>query len=116
MQNVRNKKFSHIYHNQDHISVCICTFKRPLLLERLLKKLEEQTTEDLFNYSIVVVDNDSYQSGESVVTFFKKNTKVNIDYYHEPERSISLARNKSVKKAKGNLIAFIDDDEFPAND
>lgn len=41
-----------------HISVCICTFKRPSLLLRLLKELAGQETQGLFTYSIVVVDND----------------------------------------------------------
>ena len=40
------------------ISVCIPTFKRPLLLERLLISIREQQTLGEFNVSIVVVDND----------------------------------------------------------
>ena len=39
--------------------------------------------------------------------------KVPVDYYIEAERNISLARNRSIINAKGNLIALIDDDEFP---
>ena len=98
---------------QDYISVCICTFKRPRFLAKLLNKLQEQVTEDAFTYSIVVVDNDILRSGKDVVDLCKKTSKVNISYYHVPEQNISLARNKSVKKANGNFIAFIDDDEFP---
>ncbi len=41
-----------------HISVCICTFKRTPLLKRLLQALEEQETDGLFTFSIVVADND----------------------------------------------------------
>ena len=102
-----------VSNGSSHICVCICTFKRPELLKRLLSKLEAQRTEDLFTYSVVVVDNDENESGKEVALDAQAKMKLRIDYYVEPERSISLARNKSVRNAKGNLIAFIDDDEFP---
>lgn len=81
---------------------------------RLLAKLQDQYVQD-FSCSIVVVDNDAKQSGKSAVLSVKKKSHINIDYFNEPERSISLARNKAVQNAKGNLIAFIDDDELPIN-
>lgn len=99
--------------SQVHISICICTFKRPLLLERLLGKLNTQRTEGAFFYSVVVVDNDSEQSGREVVERVKGKAGFAIDYHVEPQRSISYARNRSVRNATGDLIAFIDDDEFP---
>lgn len=100
----------------DHISICICTYKRPQLLSRLLTEIQNQVTEDLFTYSIVVVDNDYAQSAKNVVLSFKRKSFVEIDYYNEPEQNISLARNKAVENAKGNFVALIDDDEFPVND
>lgn len=99
--------------NNDHISICICTYKRPVYLNRLLHSLKQLNTENLFSYSAVIVDNDSEKSGETEVTNFKQNTNYKIDYYYESRRSISHARNKAVKNSTGNLIAFIDDDEFP---
>lgn len=97
----------------NHICVCICTYKRPELLRRLLNKLEGQRTDGLFIFSAVVVDNDEKESGREAALNAKEKSKIEIEYYLEPERSISLARNKSVNNARGNLIAFIDDDEFP---
>jgi glycosyltransferase involved in cell wall biosynthesis len=99
--------------SKNHISICVCTFKRPILLRRLLDKIGAQVTEDLFDYSVVVVDNDDRESGRTTVESAKEKVKYKLDYYVEPERSISLARNKTVHNAKGNQIAFIDDDEFP---
>jgi glycosyltransferase involved in cell wall biosynthesis len=63
--------------------------------------------------SVVVVDNDEKESGKEVALDAQAKSKFRIDYFVEAERSISLARNRSVRNAKGNLIAFIDDDEFP---
>jgi glycosyltransferase involved in cell wall biosynthesis len=97
----------------DHISVCICTFKRPKLLARLLGELQNQITNNLFTYSAVVVDNDHAQSANDTVTSGKKNAGLVIDYFVEPEQNIALARNKAIENASGNFLAFIDDDEFP---
>lgn len=96
-----------------HISVCICTFKRPQMLSNLLSKLQDQITEDRFTYSAVVVDNDANKSAFDTVNNWKNKSLIQIDYFCEPEQNIALARNKAVANAKGNFIAFIDDDEFP---
>ncbi len=100
----------------DHISVCICTYKRPVFLSRLLRELQHQITEKLFTYSIVVVDNDYKQSAKEVVASIKKEVLIKIDYDNEPEKNFALVRNKAVNNATGNLIAFIDDDELPLKD
>ena len=99
-----------------HISVCICTFARPQLLARLLDKLNALTTDNRFDYSVVVIDNDATRTAQTVVENAKKTSRFQIDYDVEPQRSISHARNRSVRNAQGDLIAFIDDDEFPAED
>ncbi len=36
-----------------------------------------------------------------------------ISYYVEPEQNIALARNRAVRHASGEFLAFIDDDEYP---
>ena len=97
----------------DHIAVCICTFKRPNLLKKLLKSLEAQITEGVITYSIVVADNDYRQSAKHIVSDFAATSPIPIDYCVEPQQNIALARNKALENAKGDLIAFIDDDEIP---
>jgi len=98
---------------QNHICVCICTYKRPVLLGNLLVNLEKQKTEELFSYSIVVVDNDKLESARHTVQSHAQQSKNNILYVLEPEQNIALARNRAVENATGDFIAFIDDDEFP---
>jgi glycosyltransferase involved in cell wall biosynthesis len=99
-----------------HISVCLCTFKRPDLLKRLLESLRSQQTGGLFTYSIVVADNDRLRSAESLVTETAAMSHIPIQYCVEPQQNIALARNKAVENADGDYIAFIDDDEFATND
>src|SRR6266403_1776582 len=96
-----------------HISVCICTYRRPQLLQRLLHEVVNQETNGLFTYSVVVVDNDSMRSGESVVSQFASESNIPFMYCVEPRQNISLARNEAISHATGDYVAFIDDDEFP---
>jgi glycosyltransferase involved in cell wall biosynthesis len=96
-----------------HISVCICTYKRPHLLGRLLWELDGQETDGLFTYSIVVADNDHLQSAREVVSNFVAMSCIPTSYCVEPQQNIALARNKAVENATGDFVAFIDDDELP---
>lgn len=98
----------------NHITVCICTYKRPELLERLLSKLEGQETKGFFDYSAVVVDNDSNESARETVTSFTRGSSISVNYDVEPEQNIALARNRAVANAEEGFIGFIDDDEFPS--
>lgn len=97
----------------DQISICICTYRRQSMLGRLIKKLSTLETDNLFDYSIIVIDNDPSASAKDTVENSSKNLKINIRYDIEPERSIPSARNHALMLATGNYIAIIDDDEFP---
>jgi glycosyltransferase involved in cell wall biosynthesis len=86
------------------------------MLTRTLEGIVSQITLPSFTFEIVVVDNDANRSAEKVVRAFQSTNQVKITYDCECERNISLARNRTIRNATGNLIAFIDDDEFPLND
>lgn len=96
-----------------HISVCVCTYRRPAFLSRLLNDLSIQETNGCFTYSIVVCDNDDLRSAEEIVTRFAAVSIITVKYCVEPQRAIALARNRAVQNANGDYIALIDDDEFP---
>ena len=96
-----------------HTTVCVCTFRRPVLLARLLEALNGQETDGAFTYSIVVADNDAERSSESVVSSFAISTRLAVRYCVEPRQNIALVRNKAIANAEGDFIAFIDDDECP---
>jgi glycosyltransferase involved in cell wall biosynthesis len=100
----------------DFISVCILAFKRPIMLSEVLNGVCNQVTSNCFTYEVVVIDNDMLRSAENTVANFAKTQSIKITYDCEPEKNISLARNRAILKAKGNMIAFIDDDEFPGSD
>jgi glycosyltransferase involved in cell wall biosynthesis len=64
----------------------------------------------------VVADNDPAQSARRVSAEFSCTVKLPITYCTESQPNIALARNKALQHAQGDLIAFIDDDEFPTPD
>jgi succinoglycan biosynthesis protein ExoM len=97
-----------------HISVCVCTYKRPILLTRLLGEIVAQETGELFTHSIVVADNDRLLSAQAAVESFAAGSSVVVKYCSEPRQNIALARNKVVENSDGDFVAFIDDDERPS--
>jgi succinoglycan biosynthesis protein ExoM len=100
----------------DEITVCICTCRRPELLERLLAALAVQKTNGLFSFSCAVVDNDTSASARIVVARVEPTFPVAIRYSVETARNFALVRNRALSLARGKFLAFIDDDEMPRED
>ena len=98
------------------IDICICTFKRPSMLTKLLDSLDNLKTTEQFIASIVIVDNDVNMSAKPVIDEFRSRMNISVRYICEPRQNIALARNRAVKLADGDLIAFIDDDEYAPAD
>jgi glycosyltransferase involved in cell wall biosynthesis len=81
-----------------------------------LTHLRELRTEGRFTFSIVVADNDRLESARATVERFAREAAIEVVYCVEPEQNISLARNKGLQNARGDFVAWIDDDEFPPPD
>lgn len=95
------------------ISVCIITYKRPASLERLLESIAKQTISiNPLHFEVIVVDNDKRESAKEIVERFSISQQhLQVTYDVEPIQNIALARNRSVRLAKGAFISFVDDDE-----
>ncbi len=98
------------------ITICVCTYQRMELLERLLQAIAAQRSDGSFRFSCVIVDNDVSESGRSVVERMQSGFPASIRYSVEPARNFALVRNHAVSLASGDLLAFIDDDEVPRED
>jgi succinoglycan biosynthesis protein ExoM len=92
-------------------SICIATYRRPLLLEKLLVSLENQSLPDWVELEIIIVDNDPNKTAKPIIQKFKESQRIRFRYFTQNVKNISLTRNLSVEKASGDYILFIDDDE-----
>ncbi len=89
-----------------HVSVVVCTYKRPLFLKNCLESLLSNTYE---NYEIIIVGQGEDQTPQGVVdNHFVDNPKIKC--IHTETVGLSPARNAGCHHAKGDVIAFIDDD------
>lgn len=82
------------------------------MLKRLLKTVALQETGGLFDFSVVVVDNDMDGPARETVMQLQKEIDLDITYGIEPVQTIPAARNHALRLVRGNYIGIIDDDEF----
>jgi glycosyltransferase involved in cell wall biosynthesis/coenzyme F420-reducing hydrogenase beta subunit/polysaccharide pyruvyl transferase WcaK-like protein/lipopolysaccharide biosynthesis regulator YciM len=90
-------------------SVIICTYNRSALLAESLKSLIQQSFPS-DRFEILVVDNNSTDNTREVTESFASNSPVSVRYIFEKEQGLSIARNTGIRNAKGEIIAFVDDD------
>lgn len=90
---------------ENNLSVLIPTCGRPRLLARCLDSLRKQT---VLPDRVVVIDNGSGKDIKEIIGKFRSYFK--IDYFFEKKIGRAFARNRALKEAKGEILAFIDDD------
>ena len=93
------------------LSIIIPTCNRANELSRLLQKFLEAQVPDGIQYEIILVDNNSTDNTSSVVKEFSE-MNPHILYFLEREQGVSNARNLGIRKARGNILLFADDDVF----
>lgn len=87
------------------ISVIICTYNRPNDIGRAVKSVLANTYPD---YELLIVDQSNTEEAKKIVEkYISRN--LHIKYLWQ-ERGKSRALNLGVRKAKGEIIAFTDDD------
>lgn len=89
-----------------NITVAICTYKRPILLQKCIQSVLDQNTES--DFEIIVIDNDTEKTAQKIIEQYK----TRVQYFLQPLKGLSHARNMAVSKANGRFILFIDDDEY----
>ena len=101
------------------IAICIPTYKRPLMLERLVLSIVECNINRsiLKTINIIIVDNDREKSAELTSSkLLEQNNKIlHISYFNYPVPGLSNVRNELLRKAfslAADFIVFIDDDEY----
>jgi len=93
------------------IDICVCTFRRPHIVQTLNSLAAMNTNAD-WSLRAIVADNDEIPSTKETIEAVAKNFPFPLIYIHAPARNISIARNACLDNAKAPLVAFIDDDEI----
>jgi glycosyltransferase involved in cell wall biosynthesis len=91
-------------------SIVVCTFNRSASLRRMLKSLQDLVIPDHITCEVIVVDNHSDDDTRLVVEETAKHFTSEIRYVFEDKKGLSHARNRGIKEAGGEIIAFTDDD------
>jgi glycosyltransferase involved in cell wall biosynthesis len=95
------------------ISVVVPTYNRSRLLSLCIESLLKQT---YASYEIIVVnDGSSDNTGEVVSGFVKRSHRVRL-FSNRTNRGEAASRNVGIRNAKGEIIAFVDDDCVADND
>jgi len=76
----------------------------------MLKSLQEIVIPDHLSCEVIVVDNNSDDDTRLVFEEIAKDFEPRIRYVLEDKQGLSHARNRGVKEASGEIIAFTDDD------
>ena len=93
------------------ISVIVCTYNRGEMLRTAIGDMTAQTTDDLFSYEIVVVDDASSDDTAQIIAQQAAGASVEIKYVKAAGRGYTAALNVGVSRAAGDWIAFFDDDQ-----
>ena len=94
------------------LSVILPTFNRAASLKRALEALLRQTATP-GSYEVIVVNNNSTDDTVSVVALFDHRR---VRLVAEPRQGLSYARNTGLAAARGQIVAFTDDDVEAAPD
>ncbi len=90
------------------ISVIMLTYNREKLVGRAIESILSQTFQ---NFEFIIVDNGSTdQSGQIADKYAGQDSRIRV--IHKERGNIGSGRNAGLDAAKGDFIAFIDDDDY----
>ena len=93
-----------------NITVILATHNRSQGLPGTLAELAASKIANSIEWEVVVVDNNSTDGTREVIEGFCRRYPGRFRYLFEPRPGKSYALNTGVREAKGNVLAFMDDD------
>jgi len=92
------------------ITVIICTYNRCQSLEAAIASVLASTIPASIHWEVLVVDNNSTDATRLVVEDMAQRCDGRVRYLFEPRQGLSCARNAGIREARGEIVAFTDDD------
>lgn len=102
---------THYNMKQFKISIIIPTFNRKGVLQRCLKSVLSQKTDDL---EIVLIDDGSSDGTKELIESSYLGTGFQYIYL-DVNRGVNYARNRGIEKANGKYLLFLDSDDYLAD-
>ena len=93
------------------LSIIISTYNNAASLVRTLDSVAKQDADKAIWECVVVNNNCTDDTVERITKFAQENPDINIRLIEESQQGLSYARNRGIAEAKGQFVAFIDDDE-----
>ena len=87
------------------VSICVCTHNRAHILTYCLEALANLKVPVGCEAEVLVVDNDSVDNTKEVVGTYSQRSPIKILYLHEPQRGLSVARNRAIEEALVTISA-----------
>lgn len=96
-------------------TVAIPTYNGEHRLPELLKRLRNQINTQNISWEIIVVDNNSTDNTANLIQSIQQNWQCPypLKYYFEEKQGAGYARQRAVAESQGELIGFLDDDNYP---
>lgn len=91
------------------VSVIICTYNRHQSLRETLESLVLQTA-DRSVFEVIVVDNHSKDATRETVQEISERGNIHLRYLYEEQQGKAYALETGIREAKGEILAFTDDD------
>ena len=91
------------------VSVLIPTFRRPESFLRAVRSVFAQ--QGVASFEVVAVDNSPEGSALALFRQLEADTPASFRWAHEPRPGVAQARNAAIKLARGEYVAWLDDDE-----
>jgi glucosyl-dolichyl phosphate glucuronosyltransferase len=95
---------------QMNITVILCTYNRCQSLTKALNSAAALTVPESTEWEVLVVDNNSRDQTHAVVEEFCNRYPGRFRYLFEPQPGKSHALNSGIREARGDILAFMDDD------
>ncbi|HXQ28908.1 MAG TPA: glycosyltransferase [Gemmatimonadales bacterium] len=92
------------------VSVVICTYNRVDRLGETLRTLAAADPPARTEWELIVVDNNSTDSTGALVEIVARRFPCPLRYVFEPQQGKSFALNSGIAHARGDILAFTDDD------
>jgi glucosyl-dolichyl phosphate glucuronosyltransferase len=92
------------------VTIILCTYNRAHSLGPALESVLASALHSAIDWELLVVDNNSTDRTREVINVFCLRYPGRVRYIFAAQQGLSNARNTGIREARGDILAFVDDD------